>query len=171
MPRAIVTGDSLEARHQELVEARATLLGLWGDKDAVHLALIEDRPARSASSPTNAATASFPSVAALHPAAGRLERAIGDLFGLKACRLARRRTWLDLGSLGRDPSAWQGQESRGRRPRLRLPAAEGKISIRFRSGRSMPASSSPGISASPPMARPWRGSNSVSAMCIRASKG
>ena len=41
-PRAIVTGDSWKLAIKELVEARATLLGLWGDKDAVHLALIEE---------------------------------------------------------------------------------------------------------------------------------
>ena len=42
-------------------------------------------------------------------------------------------------------------------------------SIRFPSVRCMPASSSRGISGSPPMARPWRGSRSGSAMCTRAS--
>ncbi|MEZ0280923.1 MAG: hydrogenase expression protein HypE, partial [Methyloceanibacter sp.] len=41
-PRATVTGDSWKLAIKELVEARATLLGLWGDKDAVHLALIEE---------------------------------------------------------------------------------------------------------------------------------
>ena len=37
--RAATAGS---ARSQQLVEARATLLGLWGDKDAVHLALLEE---------------------------------------------------------------------------------------------------------------------------------
>jgi len=41
---------------------------------------------------------SFPSVAAKHPPALRLERAIESLFGLKAVGLPDPRPWLDLGS-------------------------------------------------------------------------
>ena len=42
-PRSVVGIDGWKRAIQELVEARATLLGLWGDKDAVHLALLEER--------------------------------------------------------------------------------------------------------------------------------
>ena len=42
-PRAVVGSDGWRRAIQALVEARATLLGLWGDKDAVHLALLEER--------------------------------------------------------------------------------------------------------------------------------
>ena len=38
----------------------ATLLGLWGDKDAVHLALLEEPSATSPCSPSNVPTASSP---------------------------------------------------------------------------------------------------------------
>src|SRR6476659_2217450 len=41
-PRAVVGSDGWKHAIQELVEATATLLGLWGDKDAVHLALLEE---------------------------------------------------------------------------------------------------------------------------------
>ena len=44
-----------------------------------------------------------------------------------------------------------------------------KACTRFRSAPCMPASSSRGISASPPMASTWCGSSSGSAMCTRAS--
>ena len=83
-PRAIVTGDSWKLVINELVEARATLLGLWGDEDAVHLALIEELSGAIGVFTYECRDGKFPSVAALHPAAGRLERTIDDLFGLKA---------------------------------------------------------------------------------------
>src|SRR3989304_1088853 len=41
-PRAIVTSDAWRLVVQQLVEARATMIGLWGDAGAVHLALIEE---------------------------------------------------------------------------------------------------------------------------------
>ena len=47
----------------------------------------------------------------------------------------------------------------------------GRGCTRSRSARCMPASSSPGISASPSTARSWRGWKSGSAMCTRASTG
>jgi Ni,Fe-hydrogenase III large subunit len=99
-PRAIVTGDSWKLAIKELVEARATLLGLWGDKDAVHLALIEEPSGAIGVFTHECRDGKFPSVAALHPAAGRLERTIGDLFGLKALGSPDTRTWLDLGFWG-----------------------------------------------------------------------
>ena len=99
-PRAIVSGESWKRAIKELVEARATLLGLWGDKDAVHLALIEEPAGAIAVFSLECRDGKFPSVAALHPAAGRLERTISDLFGLKATSSPDPRTWLDLGFWG-----------------------------------------------------------------------
>jgi Ni,Fe-hydrogenase III large subunit len=99
-PRAIVTDESWKLAVNELVEARATLLGLWGDKDAVHLALIEELSGAIGVFTYECRDGKFPSVAALHPAAGRLERTIGDLFGLKAVGSPDTRAWLDLGFWG-----------------------------------------------------------------------
>ena len=41
-PRVVVARDAWQLAVQHLVDATATMLGLWGDKDAVHLALLEE---------------------------------------------------------------------------------------------------------------------------------
>ena len=99
-PRATVTADGWRRAVTELVEARATLLGLWGDKDAVHMALIEEPSAKIAVFTLPCPEGKFPSVGALHPPAIRLERAISDLYGLKPIGAADTRPWLDLGFWG-----------------------------------------------------------------------
>jgi len=99
-PRAIVTSESWRLAINELVEARATLLDLWGDKDAVHLALIEEPSAEIAVFTLACPDGKFPSVGAHHPPAIRLERAIRDLYGLKPVGLSDTRPWLDLGFWG-----------------------------------------------------------------------
>ena len=82
-PRAVVGSDGWQRAIQALVEARATLLGLWGDKDAVHLALLEERSDAIAVFTLECPDGKFPSVGAHHPAAIRLERTITDLYGFK----------------------------------------------------------------------------------------
>src|SRR6476659_3045702 len=99
-PRAIVGSDDWRRTIQELVEARATLLGLWGDKDAVHLALLEEPSGAIAVFTLECPDGKFPSVGAHHPPAIRLERAISDLYGLKPVGASDRRHWLDLGFWG-----------------------------------------------------------------------
>ena len=101
----------------------------------------------------------FPSIGRLHPPAIRLERAIRDLFGIE-----RRRVHADHAPVAR-PSRWT------RRSRCYASCrSRARACIRFRSVPSMPASSSPAISASPPTARPSCGSRSGWAMSTRASK-
>jgi Ni,Fe-hydrogenase III large subunit/Ni,Fe-hydrogenase III component G len=112
-PRAIVTRDTWRHVIQQLVEARATLLGLWGDVRAVHLALIEERSAELAVF-TLECDGKFPSVGALHPSAIRPERAIHDLYGLKPVGLPDTRPWLDHGSW--DVAHPLGSHRRTRRP-------------------------------------------------------
>ncbi len=171
-PRAVVGSDGWKRAIQELVDARATLLGLWGDKDAVHLALLEEPSGAIAVFTLECPDGKFPSVGAHHPAAIRLERTIADLYGLKPTGAPDTRHWLDLGFWGVTQPARQGARSARSRPILTSSCrSKERICTRSRSARSMPASSSPGISASPPMARRWCGSNSGSAMCIRASTG
>ena len=41
-PRAVVASDAWKLALRQLVDARATMLGLWGDAGAVHLALLEE---------------------------------------------------------------------------------------------------------------------------------
>ena len=80
-PRAIVGADGWQLAVRELVEATATLLGLWGDKDAVHLALLEELSGAIAVFTLPCPDGKYPSVGAHHPAAIRLERTILDLYG------------------------------------------------------------------------------------------
>jgi Ni,Fe-hydrogenase III large subunit len=98
--RVIVTSEGWRRAVQELVEARATLLGLWGDTGAVHLALIEEPSAEIVVLTLPCPDSKFPSVGALHPPAIRLERAIRDLYGLKPTGAVDTRPWLDLGFWG-----------------------------------------------------------------------
>ena len=99
-PRAVVATDGWNLALQELVEARATMLGLWGDKSAVHLALIEELSAEIGVLSFECPDGKFPSVAALHPPANRLERTIASLYGLKPLGAPDTRAWLDLGFWG-----------------------------------------------------------------------
>jgi Ni,Fe-hydrogenase III large subunit len=99
-PRAVVTADIWRSLVKELVDARATLLGLWGDKGAVNMTLIEEPSAEIAVFTLPCPDGKFPSVGARHPSAIRLERAIRDLYGFKPVGLSDTRPWLDLGFWG-----------------------------------------------------------------------
>jgi len=114
-PRAIVSGDTWQLLVQQLVNGRATLLGLWGDVAAVHMALIEEGAAELAVFTLECEGGKFPSVGALHPPAIRLERAIRDLYGLKPFGLPDTRPWLDLGFWGVTHPL--GRNRRTRRPK------------------------------------------------------
>ncbi len=80
---------------ESLIAGRRTLLGLWGEPNRVHMASRgEDEIAVvSLACPKG----SFPSVGARHSPAIRLERAIADLYGLKAEGTLDGRLWLDHG--------------------------------------------------------------------------
>jgi Ni,Fe-hydrogenase III large subunit len=96
-PRALV-GDDGWARAIELLAAgRSTLLGLWGEASDVHMALLDEKAGEVVVISYACNKRKYPSVAARHPAAGRLERAIRDLFGLEAIGAPDARPWLDLG--------------------------------------------------------------------------
>ena len=99
-PRVMVTSEGWRRAVQELVEARATLLGLWGDIGAVHLALIEEPSAEIVVLTLPCPDGKFPSVGALPPPAIRLERAIKDLYGFELTGAVDTRPWLDLGFWG-----------------------------------------------------------------------
>ena len=95
-PRALVTPNDWRTLCDELAGGRATLLGLWGDAGAVHMAILME-PTDIAVVTLECPDGSFPSVGARHAPAIRLERAIHDLYGLQPVGAPDTRPWLDLG--------------------------------------------------------------------------
>jgi Ni,Fe-hydrogenase III large subunit len=96
-PRALVSEAGWRQAIDLLVQGRCTLLGLWGDAPLVHMALLTEDFSDIAVVSYTCKDGTYPSVAAYHPAAGKLERAIRDLHGLDATDAPDARTWLDLG--------------------------------------------------------------------------
>ena len=96
-PRAVVAEDGWRQAIDLLAAGRCTLLGLWGDAPAVHMALLSEDFSDIAVISYTCKDGSYPSVAARHPPAGKLERAIRDLYGLNAFGAPDARSWLDLG--------------------------------------------------------------------------
>jgi len=81
---------------RRLAAGEASLVSLWGDEGRMRAAL---REANGALAVVDVACerGAFPSVAALHPPASRLERAACDLFGFAAIGASDDRRWLDHG--------------------------------------------------------------------------
>jgi Ni,Fe-hydrogenase III large subunit len=81
---------------RRLAAGEATLVSIWGDEGRMRMAL---READGAISLVEVACAdgSFPSVAAHHAPASRLERSACDLFGFTARDAVDARRWLDHG--------------------------------------------------------------------------
>ena len=100
VPRAIVDAAGWRRAAEALRDGRVTLLGLWGDRAAVHMAVLDEPAGDFIVLSLDCASRRFPSVGALHPPAIRLERAIRDLFGLEAEGAPDARPWLDHGRWG-----------------------------------------------------------------------
>jgi Ni,Fe-hydrogenase III large subunit/Ni,Fe-hydrogenase III component G len=98
--RVEVDRDRWQALATELAAGRLTLLGLWGEPAAVHMALFEEITGDVAVATCSCPDRSFPSVGRLHAPALRPERAIQDLVGLIADGLPDARPWLDHGRWG-----------------------------------------------------------------------
>jgi Ni,Fe-hydrogenase III large subunit len=81
-----------------LSEGHCTLLGLWGEPDAVHLAVESEGfiAVLTLACPDQR----YPSVGRLHPPALRLERTLADLYDLEPQGSPDRRRWLDHGWWG-----------------------------------------------------------------------
>ena len=79
-----------------LAGGEATFVSLWGDDGRMRLALRE-ADGRLAVVDMPCDRGAFPSLAALHPPAGRLERAACDLYGFFALGAPDGRRWLDHG--------------------------------------------------------------------------
>jgi Ni,Fe-hydrogenase III large subunit len=86
-----------------LAAGEVTLLGLWGERGRVHMALLNavDPPVVVLS--LDCPDHRYPSIGAHHAPAIRLERAARDLFGLDPVGLPDTRPWLDHGS---NPTAY-----------------------------------------------------------------
>ncbi len=138
------------------------LMGLWADPLYAH-ALLHERSGAFALVSVPVAAGAYPSLAAHWPAAAWFERMIHDLWGHSAAGSAEQRPWLDHGR--RCPPAPPPTPARRSIRNSSPPRAS---STRFPSAPCMPASSSPGISASMPRGRRWCAWKSASASCTRA---
>jgi Ni,Fe-hydrogenase III large subunit len=92
-PRVVVDADMWREAVIGLAAGEATLLGLWSDGDAVHMALTAADEFAVVSLPVPQRR--FPSVALSHAPALRLERTLRDLYGLEPEGAFDVRPWLD----------------------------------------------------------------------------
>ena len=99
-PRAVVDAEAWRFAVSQAGAGRWTMIGLWGDAGAVHMALGDDGAAAIAVISLDCPDGRFPSVAQWHPPALRLERAIRDLHGLEPEAANDLRPWLDHGRWG-----------------------------------------------------------------------
>lgn len=98
--RAVVDAGTWNALSAQLAAGRWTLLSLWGEAEAVHMALLDEGAGAVAVASLLCPEGGFPSVGQLHAPAQRLERAAQDLFGLVAIDAPDARPWLDHGRWG-----------------------------------------------------------------------
>ena len=115
-PRTIATEVEWNESINRLSDGRLTLFGLWGDGVDVNMAHLDERTGRLGVITYTCKDGKYPSVAAKHPPAIRLERAIRDLFGLDAERAPDTRPWLDLGK-------WDVRHPLGKSEPAQKPAA------------------------------------------------
>ena len=94
-PRVVVDASVWTFAAAELAHGRWSLLGLWGEPAAVHMAIMDEQTTELAVISLDCPNQTFPSVGRHHPPALRLERTIHDLFGLSAESSPDARPWLD----------------------------------------------------------------------------
>lgn len=92
--RSIVSAEVWLFVTEQLAEGKWTLLGLWGEAAAVHMALMDEAHREVGVISLDCPAGRFPSVAVKHPPAARLERTVQDLFGLVAEDSPDERPWL-----------------------------------------------------------------------------
>jgi Ni,Fe-hydrogenase III large subunit len=93
--RRAVVGPQVWEQAAGFLREGGTLLGLWSDRESVHLALIDDEQPAILS--IAAVGGAYPAVSRAHAPAMRLERALRDLSGLTPEGLPDPRPWLDHG--------------------------------------------------------------------------
>src|SRR3974390_584075 len=86
-PRAIVQREGWRQAAQLLSRGEFTLLGLWSDREQVHIAVDDNGSIGVLSFVCEEGR--FPSIGRSHPPAVRLERAVRDLWGFEPRGLAR----------------------------------------------------------------------------------
>ncbi|MEA2908950.1 MAG: hypothetical protein QOJ15_1031 [Bradyrhizobium sp.] len=94
-PRAMVDAQLWKFAASELGRGRWSLLDIWGEPSAVHMAIMDEDTAEIVVVSLDCPDRNYPSVGKHHPPALRLERTINDLFGLSAQGLPDTRRWLD----------------------------------------------------------------------------
>lgn len=94
-PRRMVDETIWEGLAEWLSNGHGTLLSLWGDSEAVHMALLDAPEGVSVASLACRPGRFFPSIGALHPPAIRFERALRDLSGQIPFDAPDERPWLD----------------------------------------------------------------------------
>jgi Ni,Fe-hydrogenase III large subunit len=97
-PRAIVTTAIWNEAIAGLAGGKWQLLGLWGEPDRVHMALLEEAIGMIGVLTLDCPRRRYPSVGLHHAPALRLERALRDLYGLEPEDLPDPRAWLDHGN-------------------------------------------------------------------------
>lgn len=107
-PRAVVPPESWQRAGVMLGRGEISLLGLWGDEGAVHMALLEREaePGETGIAVISVACRDgrFPGIGVQHAPAIRLERSVTDLFGHVPEDAADPRPWLDHGEWLAGPS-------------------------------------------------------------------
>jgi Ni,Fe-hydrogenase III large subunit/Ni,Fe-hydrogenase III component G len=99
--RVEVQADIWAEAAERLNGGSLTLLGLWGEPQAVHMTVADTHdPGRILLISLACSDGRYPSVGRVHPPAIRLERAAADLFGLVPDGLPDIRPWLDHGKWG-----------------------------------------------------------------------
>jgi Ni,Fe-hydrogenase III large subunit len=113
-PRAVISRQAWSKVVGRLASGEWDLLGLWGEPEWVHLALLDRSDANPAIVSLHCPDGHYPAVSASHAPAIRPERALGDLIGLVPDGAPDSRPWLDHGKweiihpLGaREPSSGQ----------------------------------------------------------------
>jgi len=95
-PRATIDHAGWSEAARALADGALSLLGLWADGSLVHMALLDGDAVGVLT--CAAIDGTYPSVAAQHPPAMRLERMIAELHGLVPAGLPDTRKWLDHGT-------------------------------------------------------------------------
>ncbi|MPZ29639.1 MAG: hydrogenase expression protein HypE [Rhodospirillales bacterium] len=105
--RLAVDADTWTALAQGCAAGRHDLVSLWADGGVMHMALSDPERGLRAIVSLKTDAGRYPSVAACHPPALRLERAMRDLYGVQPVGLPDPRPWLDHGR-------WPGRQSEAR---------------------------------------------------------
>ena len=96
-PRCVIDAEAWGFAIDEIAAGRWILSGLWGEPNAVHMALIDEETAKFGIFTVDCRGGAFPAVSRRNASAIRLERAIRDVWGHEAVGAPDARPWLDHG--------------------------------------------------------------------------